>query len=272
MLQGLVRGAIVVAMLIASQAVPAFGGVGHRLIAELAEARLTPAARAEATRLLAQEPGATLMSVSTWADENRTLGTAAWHYVNFPRGEPCQYQPARLCIEGNCVVGALQTQLTLLASAASDAERLLALKYVMHLVADVHQPLHAGFFDDRGGNSYQLQAYERGTNLHALWDTGMVVNWPGGDEAFRQAVKAAPAPAEPGNPVRWAEESCRIVAADGFYPEQRMLDASYPQRWSATLVQRMQAASQRLANVLNTTLSGRDAGAGPSYLWTRPHP
>lgn len=246
---------IALALLATSQAGLAFGGVGHRLIAELAEARLTPTARAEAARLLALEPGATLMSVSTWADENRTLGTAAWHYVNFVRGEPCQYQPARLCIEDNCVVGALEKQLALLASAASDAERLTALKYVVHLVADVHQPLHAGFSDDRGGNSYQLQAYERGTNLHSLWDTGMAINRPGGEDAFKLAVKAAPGPNEQGTPMAWAEESCRIVGQEGFYPEKRTLEPVYPQRWGGTLVQRVQAASQRLGSVLNTALA-----------------
>jgi len=249
--------AIAAALLAASQAALAFGGVGHRLIAEMAEARLSPAARAEATRLLAQEPASTLVSISTWADENRSLGTARWHYVNFHRGEPCQYQPARLCIEGDCVVGALEKQIALLASAANDAERLLALKYVVHLVADVHQPLHAGFFDDRGGNSFQLQAFDRGTNLHSLWDTGMLINWPGGEDAFKLAVKAAPAPAAQGAPALWAEESCRIVAQEGFYPEQRTLVPDYPQRWNATLVQRVQGASQRLAGVLNTALAGR---------------
>lgn len=255
-----VRAAITAALLAAVAAGPsawAFGGVGHRLIAELAESQLTPAARAEATRLLALEPGATLASVSTWADENRSLGTAAWHYVNFPRGEPCQYQAARLCIEGNCVVGALEKQVALLASAASDAERLVALKYVVHLVADVHQPLHAGYFDDRGGNSYQLQAFDRGTNLHSLWDTGMAINWPGGEAAFKQAVQAAPAPKEQGAPALWAEESCRIVGQEGFYPEKRTLEPAYPQRWGATVAQRVQAASQRLATVLNTVLLGR---------------
>lgn len=257
------RAAFAAALLAASQAALAFGGVGHRLIAEMAEARLSPAARAEATRLLAQEPGATLVSVSTWADENRSLGTARWHYVNFHRGEPCQYQPARLCIEGDCVVGALEKQIALLASTAPDAERLLALKYVVHLVADVHQPLHAGFFDDRGGNSFQLQAFDRGTNLHSLWDTGMLINWPGGEDAFKLAAKAAPASPAPvsqaveGTPVSWAEESCRIVAQEGFYPDKRTLDAAYPERWGATLLQRVQGASQRLAEVLNTALAGK---------------
>jgi hypothetical protein len=251
-------GTLAAGLLATAPAAWAFGGVGHRLIAEMAEARLSPAARAEAQRLLALEPGATLVSISTWADENRSLGTARWHYVNFHRGESCQYEPARLCIEGECVVGALDKQIALLGKAdATDAERLTALKYVVHLVADVHQPLHAGFFDDRGGNSFQLQAFDRGTNLHSLWDTGMAVNWPGGDEAFRAAVKAAPAPAAPGTPVLWAEESCKIVAQPGFYPEERTLPAGYAPRWADTLTQRLQAASVRLAQVLNGALGPR---------------
>jgi hypothetical protein len=250
--------ALAAGLLAAAPAAMAFGSVGHRLIAEMAEARLSPAARAEAQRLLALEPGATLASISTWADENRSLGTARWHYVNFHRGESCQYEPARLCIEGECVVGALEKQIALLSKAdATDAERLTALKYVVHLVADVHQPLHAGFFDDRGGNSFQLQAFDRGTNLHALWDTGMAVNWPGGDETFRAAVKAAPTPAVQGTPVLWAEESCKIVAQPGFYPEERTLPAGYAPRWAGTLTQRLQAASVRMAQVLNGALGPR---------------
>ena len=242
----------------------AFGPAGHRLVAELAEAQLKPDARAEATRLLALEPGATLMSIASWADETRSLGTAAWHYVNFPRDvrEPrqagdggCRYDAARLCIEGNCVVGALATQLALLASNAPDAERLVALKYVVHLVADVHQPLHAGYLDDRGGNSVQLQAFDRGTNLHAVWDSGLINAWPGGIDALRQAVQAdsTPAPVAQG-PGGWAEESCKVVVTSGFYPDSRTLDASYAARWNAVLVQRLKAASTRLAAVLNGSL------------------
>ncbi len=68
---------------------------------------------------------------------------------------------------------ALNTKISRL-NATSQAEQLEALKYVVHLVADVHQPLHAGFADDRGGNTYQLQAFGRGTNLHAVWDSQML--------------------------------------------------------------------------------------------------
>ncbi len=253
------RAAVTAALLAGAVATPlpaaAWGVVGHRLVAELAENQLTPAARTEINRLLALEPGATLTSIATWADENRSLGTGAWHYVNFPRGGDCSYDAAKLCVGGNCVVEALNTQLALLASKAPDAERLVALKYVVHLVGDVHQPLHAGFLDDRGGNSFQLQAFDRGTNLHALWDSGLIGAWLGGPDALREGVQAdktavlvAPGPAS------WAEESCKVVSAPDFYPEKRTLDASYPARWNPELERRLKAASTRLAAVLNESL------------------
>ncbi|MFN7726081.1 MAG: S1/P1 nuclease [Rubrivivax sp.] len=234
----------------------AWGADGHRLVAQVAESRLQPAALAAVQQLLAQEPGATLASVSTWADEQRNPLTAAWHYLNFQRDADCRYARERQCIEDNCVVGALQNQTARLANPATPAaERLEALKYVVHFVGDVHQPLHAGFADDRGGNSFQLQAFDRGTNLHSLWDSGLLRNWPGGAEALNAAVQtAAAAPAPAGTPATWAEESCRIVALPGFYPASRTLDASYPAQWNATLPHRLAQAGQRLAAVLNEAL------------------
>jgi hypothetical protein len=249
---------LVVAAGVAAGQSHAFGGANHRLVAELAEQQLKPAVRTEVNRLLAQEPGASLQSVSTWADETRSLGTAAWHYVNFHRGEPCVYEAARLCIDGKCVVGALERQIELLGSKASDAQRLTALKYVMHLVADLHQPLHAGFFDDRGGNSYQLQALGKGTNLHAVWDSGLTNGWPDGVQALRPTVEGElGAVATGSSPAAWAEESCRIVGASGFYPDGRELDASYATRWRGVLAQRLAAAATRLAEVLNEALVTR---------------
>jgi len=143
--------AVLAALLAAMTAAPpdasAWGADGHRLIAEVAETRLSAPARAEIDRLLALEPGATLASISNWADEYRSSSTAHWHYVNLPRDSSCSYEPGRSCIQGGCVV---------------------------HFVGDVHQPLHAGFADDRGGNRLQLQAYGRGANLHTLWDSALI--------------------------------------------------------------------------------------------------
>jgi hypothetical protein len=168
----------------------AWGSEGHQRIAEVAADLLTPAARAEALRLLALEPGSTLASISTWADEIRTPSTARWHYVNFERGA-CSYEAARECPEGQCVVGALDAQLQLLARGGDDIERLKALKWVVHLVADVHQPLHAAFGDDRGGNTFQVQAFGRGSNLHAVWDGGLISQAFSGSAGLYSEVAAA---------------------------------------------------------------------------------
>jgi hypothetical protein len=146
----------------------AWGTEGHQVIASLAERQLTPAARAEVNSLLALEPGETLVSISTWADEHRSPQTAAWHYVNFPR-DSCTYDANRDCPVGKCVIEAINRQADILRSSAPDEKRLTALKYLVHLVADVHQPLHAGYRDDKGGNLYQLQTFMRGSNLHARW-------------------------------------------------------------------------------------------------------
>lgn len=236
----------------------AWGADGHRLVAEHAQARLTPAARAEVARLLALEPGATLASVSTWADETRTPATAAWHFVNFQRDGDCHYHGSRLCVEGHCVVGAIDRQWQLLSSTAPDVQRLEALKYVVHLVGDVHQPLHAGYADDRGGNSFQLQVNGEGSNLHALWDSGLIQHWPGGLPALRSAMDRVGAlPSRSTLARRWAEESCRVVGSAGFYPSRHTLDEEHAKRWNPELPRRLAAAGRRLAALLNAALASR---------------
>lgn len=174
----------------ASSTAHAWGAEGHRLIADLADVQLTAVARAEVARLLAAEPGATMASVSTWADEIRSRETASWHYVNPPRGS-CSYDRVRDCEDGHCAVDALDKQIAVLKSKSADGERLRALKWVIHLVGDIHQPLHAGFKVDKGGNLYQVQAYGRGTNLHALWDGILIRKRPGGLDALRASATTA---------------------------------------------------------------------------------
>ena len=236
----------------------AWGVDGHRLVAEQAQRLLSPAARLEVDRLLALEPGDTLASISSWADENRSRETASWHYVNFPRDSGCVYVPPRDCPGGTCVVGAIERQEALLASKAPDADRLVALKYLVHFVADVHQPLHAGYGDDTGGNTFQVQFDGRGSSLHAVWDSGLIRARPGGLDALRNDIQAsATAAPDKSTPAQWAEESCRAVESSGFYPNGRILSSAYAERMDAILVGRLAAASSRLAGALNATLGSR---------------
>ena len=229
----------------------AWGREGHEVVASLAATQLSTKARAEVDRLLAMEPGETLQSISTWPDEHRSPATSPWHYVNFPR-DTCNYDAARDCPDGHCVVGVIGKQLEILASSAPDDTRLKALKYVVHFVADVHQPLHAGFGDDRGGNSYQLQAFGKGSNLHALWDSGLIGSLNEDAEALtKRLISKGNAPnAADLNVVHAAEESCKIVNNARFYPE-RKVGRDYVELYVPVMEQRLTVAGARLAGLLN---------------------
>jgi len=230
----------------------AWGTEGHQVIALIAQSQLTPKAKSEVDRLLAQEPGETLASVSTWADEHRNPSTASWHYVNFPRGD-CVYDVQRDCPDGYCVVGAIKRQLQVLGSNAPDGKRLNALKYVVHFIGDVHQPLHAGYLDDKGGNKYQLQAFMRGSNLHAVWDSGLIRKLNEEPEVMAARLQGArlTRPVADLDPVTAAQESCSIVATPGYYPG-RLVGQDYIERFTPVMEMRLAVAGARLAGVLNS--------------------
>lgn len=184
----------------------------------------------------------------------RTEADERWHYVNVPPAANCHYVPARDCPNGECVVGAIERQVSILRSKAPDDERLRALKYLIHFMGDVHQPLHAGHGEDKGGNTFQLQAYEQGTNLHALWDTGLLIHWPEGIGALERAASQPIRQTDPGNAMRWAEQSCRIVGEDWFYPPTHVLDEAYVTRANPIVARQLRLAAARLAAVLNRVL------------------
>lgn len=233
----------------------AYGSEGHQVVALIAQQLLTAQARKRVVAILALEPGATLASIANWADDTRNRSTAPWHYVNFPRGSDCEYSAPRDCPDGKCVVAAIRSQADRLgAPSSSPQDQLTALKYLVHFVADVHQPLHAGHADDRGGNSYQVQAFGRGTNLHAVWDTFLL-------EAVQPDARILAAGLSGGlppekidfEPETWASESCRIVSRQDFYPDRR-LGADYVTAYRGLLLNRLQAAGHRLAAILNSRL------------------
>lgn len=242
---------LLLALALTSPAVQAWGTEGHQVIALIAQARLTPAARAQVAQLLAQEAGATLVSVASWADEHKSPATAPWHYVNFPNGQ-CVYDAARDCPDGHCVVAAIQKQMHVLGSHASDAHKLVALKYLVHLVGDVHQPLHAGHLDDRGGNRYPLREFMRGSNLHAVWDSGLIHYLDETPEVMARRIQPVTEgiPLDMPDPVTAAQESCNIVALPGFYPDHQ-IDARYIAQFTPLMERRLATAGARLASLLN---------------------
>ncbi len=145
-----------------------WGPLGHRVAARLAEPRLSPAARAAVAGLL--ERGGTFVDAALWADLQREVPhSAPWHYVNVPI-TVTRYDPA-YCPREGCVVGKIADFKAILRNPRSSRyEKQVALKFLVHAIQDLHQPLHVGGRGDRGGNDLQVRFYGEGANLHQVWD------------------------------------------------------------------------------------------------------
>ena len=244
----------------------AWGAQGHRLVAALAWEDMSAPARAEADRLLALEPGATLPGIAAWADELRgsdpDLGrrSARWHYVNIGEAD-CHYHAATACPDGDCVVGAIDEQARILADRSRpEAERLQALKFVVHFVGDVHQPLHAGYGHDKGGNTVQVNVDGQGSNLHRLWDSGLLNTRGLDDQEYQARLALLPLavpdrPALPPASAQWAEQSCSIAVADGFYPDGARIGTGYVERWLPLAEEQLRRGGIELARLLDATLA-----------------
>jgi hypothetical protein len=175
-----------IALLLSPAVSRAWGLTGHAMIADIAEAHLSPAARAQVRALLAEEGLQHLDQVSSWADEIRPLRkeAAPWHYVDIPLTDD-HYDAARDCPKGDCVIDAINRYRAILADRTQPAAaRLEALKFITHFVGDIQQPLHgtenAG---DHGGNKVIVSYFDRVANgdkgqyplnLHAVWDTVII--------------------------------------------------------------------------------------------------
>jgi hypothetical protein len=240
----------------------AWSAKGHRTIAELADQQLSTGTRQTVSDLLADEPSTALGAIASWADEVRDeeawRHTGRWHFLNFPQGQ-CSYVAERDCAEGRCIVAAIESQRALLrASSTPRAQRVQALKFVVHLVGDIHQPLHAGYGFDRGGNDTQIRFDRMGSNLHALWDGLLIDTLELDPPALLQHLGEQPLPAAGAvgrdSAARWAEECCALIESARIYPEKRFIDRAYVERTLPTAEAQMRLAAARLAAVLEADL------------------
>jgi nuclease S1 len=250
----------------------AWGRLGHRVISRLAEKRLTPAAKAAIAALL--EPGESLADASLWADENRGRlpKTAPWHYVDVPLDQP-RYD-ARFSGDTSakgCVVDKInEFKLVVKDKSKSVDDRRFALHFLIHCVEDLHMPCHVGDNHDKGGNQTQVRFFDRGTNMHRLWDSDMIAR-VGDTEDFWIAdlaaldTKEARAEAMKGTVEDWATES--ILAARQAYqvPETGMrlksgqkLGEAYLQANLPVVRKRLYQGSVRLALVLNEAFGAEE--------------
>jgi S1/P1 Nuclease len=239
-----------------------WGEEGHRLVVEIAEGLMTPAAKARVAATLM--PGETLEEMASWADEVRRArrDTEEWHYVDIPLMS-AGLDMKRDCPKGSCVVAKISDFRKAWRDPSLSAEsRREALLFLVHFVGDLHQPLHCEDHDDRGGNDVRVSFLKAQTNLHALWDSGLLRNMAGEDRllaALRRAITAEEAAAWSGGTVeQWADESLHAAQATvyGLLPATPTGQAApigewYEQMAEPVVEQQLEKAGVRLAAILN---------------------
>ena len=267
--------AVLIALVVmhSSLRVAAWGAVGHHVVARIAWSLMSAAARDRAAVLLDGRQDAFVAS-ATWADEVRSAKpeTYNWHFVDIPVGE-AKYSAARDCPateKGDCVVAEIARARAELADASRpQAQRAESLKFLIHFVGDIHQPLHAIDNHDRGGNDVRVAALRgddgRATNLHAAWDTGLI-NLSTETEAARADRLIADLGTHPADVkadlIQWAEQSHTLAETVAYHypgfsrtgPPADLITLDQPYRDAAlkTIDRQIEVAGARLAAVLNT--------------------
>jgi hypothetical protein len=252
-LKKLVIGVIVAVM---SFQVLSWGQVGHRVTGAIAEQHLTPEAQRAISRLLVNED---LAEASTYADDMRshpsefwTKTANPWHYVNVFDGKT--YSDIAPPPEGNAVTALEMFTKQLKNEQSSLKEKQIALRFIVHIIGDLHQPFHAGNGIDRGGNDVKLKFFWEDSNLHRVWDSGLInkqqlsyTEWTrilsrkiSGQQAKEWMVV---------DPKVWIAESAKLRR--NLYPDNDKLSWDYQYQNLPVLKERLQMGGVRIAAYLN---------------------
>ncbi|WP_420386914.1 S1/P1 nuclease [Roseivirga sp.] len=231
-----------------------WGQIGHRTIGHIADGMLTKKAQKQVKRILGTE---TLAEVSTWMDEVRSDDrydyAETWHYCTIPDGMTYEEAPEQ---EGGDVIKAIETIISeLKAGGLSAEEEATKLKFLVHLIGDIHQPLHVGNGEDRGGNDVRVQYFGSNTNLHSVWDSRMIDGKQFSYTEFADWVNH-PSTAQvkewQSASVRdWAYESMSYRDQVYDVPENGRISYEYSYKYFDIIKLRVLQAGVRLAGVIN---------------------
>jgi nuclease S1 len=253
--------ALIFTGLLVSPSVWSWGRVGHHVASMMAEERLSPRALAAVHDLLG--PGVSLADISTWADEQQDIpGSGSWHYVNVPITES-RYD-RKYCQPGGCVVSKIEDfKRVLLDRTAGRAETQEALKFLVHFIEDLHQPLHVGDTGSRGGNDIQVRFYDAGSNLHRGWDSQIMERRTTNEQVWLWDLNGVTNPKlasewSKGAPEDWATDTLQVAKTAYCLPGTQSLIQSGTtlgddySRMALPIIQRQLAkAGIRVAVVLN---------------------
>jgi len=248
----------------------AWGSKGHKVVAALSLEYLSDGARAEIASLLGPDDGK-YINAAVWADQirNDRPKTKPWHFVDIPNNA-AGYDPSRDCKNQNCAVAQIDLFAKQLADRKlSKAKRAEALKFVIHFVGDIHQPMHgAEDDDDQGGNLVFVTVDGITDKLHSVWDTLLVNKLGGSPEEIAENLESRISDADVkkfgnGTAKDWAEESHKI-AHDFIYAQSKgkehdednpvVLPNDYLAKALPIVRSRLSLGAVRLAMVLNKAL------------------
>jgi hypothetical protein len=249
-----------------------WGRQGHRIVAQIAASELSPLAEAQTASLLGAPARVSLVDVSDWADRIRRSRreTGPWHYVDIEVTSQ-GYSHDRDCADDDCVVGQIDRDIAILRNRQLDRSvRAEALRFLVHFVGDLHQPLHCADDHDRGGNGIFVILGGHRTNMHAVWDRDVVGALNGRPEDVANSLAARITPAEKyrwshGTVTDWANESFWLARSE-IYSRYRasqnamepiILPPDYARREAPVAAGQLARAGVRLATILNRTFATR---------------
>ena len=234
---------------------PQWGPTGHRTIGEIASDHLSNRARKKIEMLL---DGHSLAYVSTFGDEiksdKRYDKYYTWHYVNFPIGS--RYEDSKKEEKGDIMTGMEHCISVLEDENASREDQVFHLKLLVHLIGDLHQPLHVGIAEDRGGNDIKVTWHYKKSNLHRVWDSEMIESWNMSytelEQNIRELSKEQIRKIQSGSLLDWMYDSRKL--AESVYASASQ-DDNLGYRYSydhlGTVMDQLRKAGIRLAKVLN---------------------
>lgn len=233
-----------------------WGRTGHRATGEVAEQHLTKKAKRMVREIL---DGQNLAFVSTYADDIKSDPAFRkynpWHYVNLEPGES-EYTKEKANPDGD-LVQAINTSISVLKDKnASREDKAFFLRMLVHFVGDLHQPLHAGRGEDKGGNDIQVRWFGGGSNLHRVWDSEMINDFQmsytelayNSDELSREEIRQI----QKGSVLDWMYESKEL--ANKVYDSAEVgekLGYEYMYKWFPVVHDQLQKGGLRLAKILN---------------------
>lgn len=234
---------------------PVWSKTGHRVIGEVAQENLTKKAAKAIAELL---DGQGLAAVSNFGDlikaDSSYRKFNAWHYVNYPADKKYGDEPPSK--EGDLMTGIEKCVEIIGNQNSSKADKIFYLKMLVHLIGDLHQPMHVSRLEDKGGNDIQVRWFNKGSNLHRVWDSNMIddhgmsytelaSNLPRLSKAEKKAIQK-------GDIYDWVEESHDL--ANEVYGSVEMgekLYYRYSYDWFGTVEIQLEKGGLRLAKVLN---------------------